>query len=208
MTPLDTRLPPSIQDFWRSLHSEVVWLHGRWILYKQLFGTSPERIDILNAAAPTFFNIQQTIMLNDVQLSISKFGDPARTGTRTNLTLSVHIESFKVSCDKIRHRRNKWIAHFDLNSMLQKQVVPLPGPSREEIERALEQLRAAMNSIATYYGLSQTLYEHFSMAADGEFLVSTLRKGIRYQQLVKEGVIGRDDMRKNFALKTTKTEEA
>jgi hypothetical protein len=115
---------------------------------------------------------------------------------------------FKVSCEKIRHRRNKWIAHFDRDSMLQKQVAPLPGPSRDEIELALEQLRAAMNSIATHYGLPEMAYEHFIMHADGEFLVATLKRGIRYQQLVKEGVIERDDMRKYFALKAIKPEEA
>jgi hypothetical protein len=197
--------------------SEVIWLHGRWIIYRQLFGTSPERVDVLNRSASTFFNILQKTLLHDVQLSLSKLGDPAGSGSRKNLTLAALVEqlesagesavvaklkqlvaTFDDACKKLRYRRNKWIAHFDLNTMLGSKVTLLEGPSRAEIEAALEALRQAMNCVELHYTESQTMYDHFVMNHDGEHLISTLMQGLRYRELIREKVIPHDDLRKNF----------
>lgn len=37
-----------------ALYTEVAWLHVKWREYCALYGTSPERIEILNRAAPRF----------------------------------------------------------------------------------------------------------------------------------------------------------
>ena len=217
MTTTDLRFPAAIHDLWTILKSEAVWLHGRWIIYRQLFGTSPERVDVLNRSASTLFNILQNTLLHDVQLSLSKLGDPAGSGARENLTLDALVEqlesagetavvaklrplvtSFADACKKLRHRRNKWIAHLDLNTMLGSKVTPLEGPSRAEIEAALEALRQTMNCVELHYTESQTIYEHFVMNHDGEHLISTLMQGLRYRELVREKVITHDDLRKNF----------
>ena len=68
---------------WSFLDTEVVSLHGRWRIYCDFYGASPERIDLLNRAAPTFFAILQGVWLNDVQLTLSKLADPAATLART-----------------------------------------------------------------------------------------------------------------------------
>ena len=217
MTTTDPHYPVAIHDLWATLKAEVVWLHGRWIIYRQLHGTSQERVDVLNRSAATFFNVLQKILLHDVQLSLSKLGDPAGSGSRKNLTLAALVESlegageslvagklrplvatFDSTCKELRHRRNKWIAHFDLNMMLGSKVEALEGPSRTEIEAALEALRKVMNCVELHYTESQTMYEHFVMNQDGEYLVSTLIQGLRYREFVKEKVIAHDDLRKNF----------
>lgn len=107
------------------------------------------------------------------------------------------METFDSSCKKLRHRRNKWIAHFDLETMLGAKVKGLSGPSRIEIETALEALRKVMNCVEFHYTGSQTKYEHFVINQDGECLVTTLMQGLRYRELVKEKVIAHDDLRKN-----------
>jgi hypothetical protein len=217
MTTVDPRIPAPLQNLWSTIHSEVVWLHGRWIIYRQLYGTSPDRIAVLNRAAGTFFNVLQTMMLHDVQLSLSKLGDPAGSGARKNLTLAAFVQQlrsnsessladkldplldkFDAACTKLRHRRNKWIAHFDLSTMLSSKVQPLEGPSRSEIEDALAALRAFMNCVELHYLDSQTMYDHFILDQDGDYLLTTLMQGLRYKQLVKERVIPHDDLRKNF----------
>lgn len=217
MTDTDARFPAGIHDLWITIRAEVVWVHGRWIIYRQLYGTSQERIDVLNRSASTFFNVFQKTLLHDVQLSLSKLGDPAGSGKRKNLTLAalvVELEgigessvvskllplvtTFDDACKNLRHRRNKWIAHFDLGTMLQSKVKPLEGPSRAEIETALAALRDVMNCVELHYTESQTAYEHFIMNNDGEYLISTLKQGLRYRELVKEKVIAHDDLRKNF----------
>lgn len=215
---VDARLPVEIRDLWSGLDKQVTWLHGRWIIYRQLYGTSPERVEVLNQSAGTFFNVLQDVLLHDVQLSLSKLGDPAGTGLRTNMTLeALHqalvsagqpvaadkmrgpLDIFNTECSKVRHRRDKWIAHFDLSTMLSEHVNPRVGPSREEIELALSSLRDTMNSVSVHFTETTIAYEHFSMHSDGEGLLYALRKGVRYKELVTSEVIPRDDYRKRFS---------
>lgn len=217
MTTVDARIPTPVHDLWSAIDAEVVWLHGRWIIYRQLYGTSPERIQLLNQSAGTFFNVLNQMLLQDVQLSLSKLCDPAGTGTRTNMTLAALVDAFKtcdestlvaklepllaafdISCSKIRHRRDKWIAHFDRATMLGSKVNPRQGPSRNEIEVALAALRAFMNCVQLYYLDSQTMYAHFVMDSDGEHLIFALKRALRYKQLVKDKIIPHDDLRKHF----------
>ena len=217
MTTVDPRYPVQIHTLWTSLDREITWLHGRWIIYRQLFGTNRERVDLLNESAGTFFNALHNVLLHDVQLSLSKLGDPAGSGSRKNMTLkALHqqlqasgealaadkmkasMQKFAVACVKIRHRRDKWIAHFDRSTMLNDDVIPRMGPSREEIESALEARREAINCISFHYTGTTMRYEHFSMQADGEALIQSLRRGLRYRELVNEGAVTRDDYRKRF----------
>lgn len=217
MSKVDERFPKPVHNLWSAIDSEVIWLHGRWIIYRQLFGTSPERIAILNASAGTFFNVLQQTLLNDVQLSLSKLDDKAASGKHANMTLAALVESlrtcgegeiatrlepflnaFNLSCAKIRHRRNKWIAHFDRDTMLGTKVNTRQGPSRNEIELSLDALRTFMNCVRLHYLDSQTFYQDFIMDSDGDHLITALQRSIRYKQLVKEGVIPQNDLRSHF----------
>lgn len=215
--PLNPHYPAAIQELWAELSADVVWLHGRWIIYRQLFGTNKERVDLLNESAGTVTGILQNLLLHDVQLALSKIGDSAGTGKKTNLTLrrlqtdlnaageiSVAVElepllkDFEDSCEKLRHRRNKWLAHSDLATKLAARATELIGPSRTEIETALTALRAVMNHVELHYTESQTAYEHFVMNEDGEHLLLTLARARRYRELVSDGTIPKDDLRRHY----------
>lgn len=217
MTKIDSRLPQAIHALWGTLDTEVTWLHGRWIIYRQLYGTSSERVELLNKSARTLFSVLQNVLLHDIQLSLNKLGDPAGSGKWKNMTLaalhkvllesgeavsankmSEALEKFGDACVKVRNRRNKWIAHFDRTTMLNQHVTPRVGPSREEIENALAALREAMNCISLHYTGATIGYEYFSMQADGEALVRNLRRGLRYTELVDANAIPKDDYRKRF----------
>ncbi|MGH8234569.1 MAG: hypothetical protein ACREPU_10300 [Rhodanobacteraceae bacterium] len=108
------------------------------------------------------------------------------------------LDIFNAERSKVRKRRNKWIAHFDLSTMLSEHVNPRVGPSREEIELALSALRDTMNAISVHFTETTIAYEHFSMHSDGEALLYVLRRGVRYQELVTSKVIPRDDYCKRF----------
>jgi len=215
--PLDSRYPKPIQELWASLSADVVWLHGRWIIYRQLFGTSEARVQLLNETAGTVTWMLQQLLLHDVQVSLSKLSDPAGSGSRTNLTLRTLLatlettgeleiaalmkpllDAFDTSCEKVRHRRNKWIAHSDLATKLSSRATPLSGPSRDEIEASLLALRDVMNCVELHYTKTQTAYEHFVMNQDGNHLISAVARAKCYRDLVNEGAIPRDDFRKRF----------
>ena len=206
-------IPAQLSELWNFLHSEVVWLHGRWIVYRQLYGTSPERIELINSASPTFFWMVERVLMNDVQLTLVKLADPASTRGRANLTLETFViesEKFQVlkisaglraslseyraCCEKITHRRNKDIAHFDLSIQLGDKATELPGPSRQEIEIALAELRRFMNLVLVHFDNTQMAYEHFSLHDDANQLLFVLKEGLRYEQLQELGTIPNEDI--------------
>lgn len=201
---------PELDEIWLPLDNEITWLHAKWLIYKQLYGTDEKRIAILDKAASNFFHIIQHTLLNDIQLSIAKLNDPDKT--KGNSNLSIHtlyaivaklapaindlpklVSEFSRSCTKIKHRRNKWIGHFDLKTLTDP-AIGLIGPSRDEINASLEALRKVMNCIALHFTGSQTLYEEIILQNDGEHLLRTLEQGSRYRELVLSGLIPRSDL--------------
>lgn len=80
-------IPIPVAEVYEELKNEVTWLHGRWIIYGQLFGKSERRIEMLNDCASAFFFIVQNVLLGEVQVALSKLTDPATTGKHENLSL-------------------------------------------------------------------------------------------------------------------------
>ena len=54
---------------------EAAFLHLKWNEYVVLFGTGPERVDLLNRAAPGFFHLVQDSWWDDLLLHISRMTD-------------------------------------------------------------------------------------------------------------------------------------
>jgi hypothetical protein len=206
-------IPSELSEIWQFLDSQVVWLHGRWIVYRQIYGTNPKRIDLINEAAPTFFWMIEQTLMNDVQLTLVKLADPSETCGRENLTLEtlvIEVEKvtsdglpnalrqslivFRQCCEKIKRRRHKDIAHFDLSVQLGNKAEVLPGPSRQEIELALLELRKFMNLFLTFFQNTQKAYEKFSLQTDGNTLLFRLKESLRYEQLQLLGTIPQEDI--------------
>lgn len=210
-------IPPQLSKTWDFLHTEVVSLHGRWKNYEDLYGVSPERIDLLNRTAPTFFAILQGILLNDVQLTLSKLADPATTSGRQNLTLETLFQeitglpeprlattltplltNYRAACEKVKTRRNKDIAHFDSATQSEpaRKAEILPGPSRQEIDLALDALRKFMREVFGHFESRHIDYKSFSFHDGAPLLLQLLKKAIRYDELVEAGMIEPDDLAK------------
>lgn len=207
-------LPTEINEVYEELKTEVTWVHGRWIVYRQLFAASEKRIDLLNECASAFFYIIQDVLLGEVQVSLSKLTDPAQSGKYKNLSLeqlqerlNTHadpglakqtrliLDRLHTRCGPFKAWRNKKIAHFDLSTAMKSGQNPLPGISRNMIEEALELVREFMNKIEGHYMDSEMGYEDFIMSSDGEALVSMLKYGMRYMELLKDGTVSYDDWR-------------
>lgn len=205
-------MPPEISSVYEELCSEVTWLHGRWICYRQLFAHSPKRIDLLNEVASAFFFILQDVLLDEVQVALSKLTDPAKTRNHKNLSLEqlqerlvAHgapslaascrssLDLLSKQCEPFRIRRHKKIAHLDLQFALRTSETPLPDISRNMIEDALRTLRTYLNTIERHFNGTEWGYEYFSIISDGDALVSNLRAGLRYEELVQEHKLPHDD---------------
>jgi hypothetical protein len=179
-----------------ALSHETTDLHLRWIIYRQLYGSSEESVDLLNKSGSNVFYLLQLLTLDDVALRLSKLTDPAAQGKFSNLSVPALIEALKANdpnvpekafsdamtafaetCDKFRLLRNKRIAHADLHHSLKITDSPLPGISRDDVERALSALRNVLNTIQSHYLGGITLYEETIVAydSDGNKLLKLLR---------------------------------
>lgn len=202
-------IPSALSELWEFLNSEVLSLHERWIIYRQVYGTNPERIDLVNKAASGFFAISQRVLMNDVQLTLIKLAEESQKNAtlgrlvsevrrtaagKSSAALSNSLIKLRQSCQKIKDRRDKDIAHFGLSVQLGNKASVLPGPSRQEIEEALTELRTFMNTFLLLFGEPEMAYEHFILQSDGDTLIFTLKKALRYEQLQSAGTIPYEDI--------------
>ena len=209
-----TQVPSAALEVYTGIRNEVVWLHARWIIYKQLFTTSERRLDLLNAAAPSVFYVLQTTLIADTIITLCKLTDGARTGRHENLTLAqliarlrpiapaslfAELESMLVDigqvCAAFREHRNKQLAHFDLYTVIAPAANPLPGVTNEMIEDAIHSIATLLNKIQIHYDDTETRYQHFIMSGtDGDALAHVVKEGLRYQELMDEEAIPYDDI--------------
>src|SRR5579872_6546080 len=92
-------MPEPLKSHWDALDNEVTWLHGSWKVYRQLFGTSADRIDLLNRSARVFFYLIQRVLMDSVQLTLSKLADPPLTAGKQNLTLACLVKDIDGGVD-------------------------------------------------------------------------------------------------------------
>lgn len=201
-------LPKDIAELFEELRTEITWLHGRWIIYRQLFGKSKARIDLLNECASNFFYIVHDVLLGEIKVSLTKLTEPdkkslsleqlqrrveARGGKQLISTLRKLLDELHGKCQPFIAWRNKRLAHLDLNTALRVDSNSLPDISRQMIEDAMHLMREYMNTIERHYCNDPMGYEYFWMNGDGEALISMLKYGISYKELFQDGKISLDD---------------
>ncbi|HMN22921.1 MAG TPA: hypothetical protein PKE38_00410 [Ignavibacteriaceae bacterium] len=186
------------------LKYEVTRCHYYWIVYRQLLGTSESRIELINKTTPSFFILFQDLFLDYITLQISKLTDPADYRKYKNFSfyyllellkqespikfyekLSSILEKLQVKSALFRDRRNKVVAHRDLDSISNKSEY---GISRESVEAVLQVIREYLNEIDFHFFNTTTLYEEFitDLKDDGVALLVRLAKSLAYDDLVQQ----------------------
>jgi len=193
-----TSMPNEIREVYKPLEQEIVWLHVKWQLYRQLFGTDEERIELLNDIAPLLFRVCQEVLLDDVIISISRLTDQPRTGNRHSTRESLSLRRLVVLIDPGQHpqlrpavqqkwkkvdslckpfrlHRHRRVAHTDLETIKATGDL-LPGISRLMIEDALESIRELMNAICEHFDKATNTYMLAPPAGiDGDVLIEHLK---------------------------------
>jgi hypothetical protein len=110
-------IPSNINEIYEKLKEEIIWLHGRWTLFTQLFAMSNKRIDLLNECAPSFFHAIEDVLVADVILSLCKVTDPAITRTRAgnfdNMSLKQLQQRLEAEESKLAHRLQNLLNKLD-----------------------------------------------------------------------------------------------
>ena len=199
-----------------ALWQEVAMLHVRWKEYVALFGTKPERIDLLNRAAPHFFRMLQDELWESTLLSLARLTDPSNSQgnpDRSNLTINalpaliadvklkgdvnkLIAESMKLT-EFCRDWRNRRIAHRDLKLALEQSTTPLADGSRAQVKDALKALVNVLNAVERHYCDSETAYDLGGPLGGAISLLYVLDDGLRAedakQKRLEEGKPVQDD---------------
>lgn len=197
-----------LKEVFDALQREVIGLHANWSLYRQLYGSSGSRVELLNRVASGFFSRLQWIMLDDVVMSICRLLDPMAIGRRKNLVLESMLAAIPQGCmvvarralsdrllvlagitEGFRKRRNRALAHLDLAHLLDPGSDPIPGISRESVERALKEIRSCMDCVQEQLSGGVMAYDLVVMTADGNALVHALKQAVEYRLLEDEGIV-------------------
>ena len=92
MTNLFVSGDASVDGIWGELEWQMHWLHARWTVYRELYGTSAECVEVFNNAGGMCSGVIQDALLVDVQVTLSNLADPPKTRTKygdlENLTFS------------------------------------------------------------------------------------------------------------------------
>lgn len=180
------------------LWQEVGRLYSDWHEFVSLFGTNPERIDLLNHAAAHFFRTVQDSLWERTLLKIARITDPAQTGKKRNLSLhslpnaitdptmqaavQLSIKDASLKCEFARDWRNRHIAHADFSLALEASAQPLAVASREKVRVALQSIEDVLNSISIPLLNSTTAFGSMALINSGEDLIYLLDFAIRKKE--------------------------
>ncbi len=178
---------PSLGQLYQALEDDVIWMHAKWLEYRKLYAKSEKRIDLLNETTGFFFRVVQDVLWDDVLLHIARLTDPPKLRRFENLTLLRLPEAFKdrevgpevrklvdlakSRAEFAREWRNRRIAHRDLPLALNLKAEPLPGVSRQHVEKVLASMRDVMNLLHRKYLGGDVGFEHFLAHDDADSLV-------------------------------------
>jgi AbiU2 len=193
------------------LQQDLIGLHLYWMVYRQLFAKSEQRIALLNETGSLVFYVLQQLLFDETTLAICRLTDPPTTGQRKNQGLPLLVEDVKKQnselaksmegdltqirklAEPFRVRRNRAIAHSDLATKLKLDAALAPGISREMIEEVLGKIRELMNRYDTAYFDKVTAYEMVipALGSDGDFLVEQIRRAVAFRDLERDNKLDR-----------------
>jgi hypothetical protein len=196
--------------------SEWMWLWACWAEYVEMFGTTAERVQIINESGGAYFHMVQRTTWEAVLLGICRLTDKPKTGKYENLTVCALgplcptpslqeavrglADHAAFVADFARDWRKKKIAHLDLSHAINKMVPPLPLVERQRIHEAINAIHAVLNCISVGVMNSQ-LDNSVILACRGSAvsLLRVLRDGLRTEaareERLRTGEYTQDDLR-------------
>jgi hypothetical protein len=184
-----------------ALWQAVATIHFHWNEYVELFGAKPERVDLLNRAAPAFFRMLQDELWENSLLHLARLTDPANSQgkeDRSNLTIQALLalitdaklkdEVSKLTAEAIKHTefcrdwRNRHIAHRDLKLALEQPTTPLAEGSRAQVKVALKAISDVLNALDGHHFQSETRFDLGGPLGGAISLLYVLDDGLRAEE--------------------------
>lgn len=189
-----TTLGEPLGELIYALETEFYWLQYKWQEYVVLFGSRESRIDLMNRAAPSFFQHLQDVLWDDILLHLSRLTD-GPTGKRKRRNLSFvalpplvkgkprqEVTSLVARAVKATEFatdwRNRRLAHYDLRVALEQPTTPLLPASRLAIKEALEALHAVLHYVHAHYFGADLMQEVMEAPMGAGRLLYVLHEGV------------------------------
>lgn len=188
-------MPGEVGTVFHVLWQEVSWMIATWEVFKELYTKGEERADTLTWAAPTFFNLTNRLLTQEIFLALSRLTDPPKGAGRINSSLQKladalrdagceqmaeevreRVSKISSDCKPIRQRRNRVIAHSDLNTALEPEKELVPGMTIDEIDQAMSAIVELMNYTQAGIQDSTTHFNTNMISVEAENLILYLEK--------------------------------
>ena len=92
-------MPRALSEIYAKLEDQVSLLHGLYAQFRQLFGASKGRVDLLNEMASGFFWFVHRAFLREIVLSLCRLTDPATQGKYENVSICQLLKIAEGECD-------------------------------------------------------------------------------------------------------------
>lgn len=190
-----------------------------WTEYVTVFGTTPQRIELINKAAPEFFYHVQKSLENNILLHLCQLTDPpetkAKREVKTNLTIRrlpslISDQSISERIGELlkktmnatefcRDWRNRRIAHRDLPLAMGRDAKPLEIASRAKIKTAIHSIADVLNEVSSHYmGGRRYIFQPQNEGNGGRALLQIIDSGLRHNAArlarLKDGTYTEEDL--------------
>ena len=190
------KLGPDFGPTYHALWNECYRLHLKWQQYKELYGTNPERIDLLNNAAKLFFFVVEESLWQDILLHLSALTDPPELRKRNKKNLTIcqlptlvakgdfqkvvrrAVNTARKKSEFAREWRNRKYVHRDLALAIQIGAEPLPAASRLKVQEAIDAVSEVIKEINIHYFNSDIGFDLIHEPEGGLDLLYLLRDGL------------------------------
>ena len=187
----------------RFLRQRLYWLCWTWQDYKALFINNSNQ-ELLSQTVGSLARLIQVSLLDSIQLDIRALSEIDRDSKRRNTNLSMYrlvywldqkqcdavarekvraaLEAAGCESERVKKRRDKLIAHYDLSTIINERQFLLEWPTEEEISTAVTLLIKAMN--AAERALGECIYD-YALLDDGlrdgaNTLITILKRHAQY----------------------------
>jgi|GEM_PF-2483406 len=158
------------------LHEEVIYAHLLHETFFQVFDSTEDVTRLLEDSDEQFFLLINSIYLDAIPLSFTRLLDPAKTGSKDNLSLFYLIEQTSLSAhndfgkwlsdlktireaaQKFFDARNKVTGHLDLVINANRASIPRPSFSRTDIQEIYHRITTWLNEVRLGLGLPYCSY--------------------------------------------------
>lgn len=179
-------LPKSFEAF----RAECMWLRQCYNTHAALFESSEATKQLLHNCSAIFFSDLNRMLIEYIFLQSSKITDPAKTGKRTNLTVSYinnELEKLGYLSPKIRFHadgimryrefvigaRNRLISHLDTETAMQDE--PVGAHTTDDVTEFFEHLQEYCDAVGRAVGVGPLDFRYSPGQGDVQDLISLLK---------------------------------